>query len=255
MIDPFVLSFITAICIGGAAGYLGSLLVTKRMALVGDALGHVALPGIGLALLLGIDVSLGAFVFLFLGIFLVWLFGNRTVLPTEALVGVVFVASLAVGFLLLPEKDLEGALIGDISSVGFLAATVTVFLSVFVFWMLHRMYKDIVLSGVSEDLASVQRINIKKQNFIFLILVSIIVALGIKVTGSLLAGALVIIPAAASRNFSKNLGQYSFYSVFLGMFGAGVGIFLFKVFGFPAGPAIILTSVLFFLFSLIFKKS
>ncbi len=57
-----IYSLITAIFIGGAAGYLGSLMVTKRMALVGDALGHVALPGMGLALLFGLNVSVGAFI-------------------------------------------------------------------------------------------------------------------------------------------------------------------------------------------------
>ena len=98
MINQFILSLISGIFIGGVAGYLGSLMLTKRMALVGDALGHVALPGMGLALLFGLDVSFGAFLFLLLGIFLIWLFEIKTSLPMEALVGIVFVASLAIGF-------------------------------------------------------------------------------------------------------------------------------------------------------------
>ena len=63
MNSQFLFSLISGIFIGGVAGYLGSLMLTKRMALVGDAFGHVALPGMGLALLLGLDVSFGAFVF------------------------------------------------------------------------------------------------------------------------------------------------------------------------------------------------
>ena len=69
MTNQFILSLISGIFIGGVAGYLGSLMLTKRMALVGDALGHVALPGMGLALLFGFNVSFGAFLFLLLGIF------------------------------------------------------------------------------------------------------------------------------------------------------------------------------------------
>ena len=65
MTSQFLFSLIAGIFIGGAAGYLGSLMLTKRMALVGDALGHVALPGMGLALLLWANVSLGAFLFFF----------------------------------------------------------------------------------------------------------------------------------------------------------------------------------------------
>jgi len=69
MNSQFLFSLISGIFIGGAAGYLGSLMLTKRMALVGDALGHVALPGMGLALIFGLDISFGAFLFLLLGIF------------------------------------------------------------------------------------------------------------------------------------------------------------------------------------------
>ncbi|NCQ02827.1 metal ABC transporter permease, partial [Candidatus Wolfebacteria bacterium] len=76
--NQFLFSLITAIFVGGAAGYLGSLMISKRMALVGDALGHVALPGIGLALLLGLNVSLGAFVFLLAGVLLIWFLEKKT---------------------------------------------------------------------------------------------------------------------------------------------------------------------------------
>ena len=69
MNSQFLFSLISGIFIGGAAGYLGSLMLTKRMAFVGDALGHVALPGMGLALIFGLDISFGAFLFLLLGIF------------------------------------------------------------------------------------------------------------------------------------------------------------------------------------------
>ncbi len=117
-----IYSLITAIFIGGAAGYLGSLMVTKRMALVGDALGHVALPGMGLALLFGLNVSVGAFIFLLLGVLLIWFLETKTMLPTETLVGIIFVLSLALGFLITPQPDLLEALMGDISKMNFISS-------------------------------------------------------------------------------------------------------------------------------------
>ena len=254
MINQFIFSLISGIFIGGVAGYLGSLMLTKRMALVGDALGHVALPGMGLALLFGLDVSFGAFLFLLLGIFLIWLFEIKTSLPMEALVGVVFVASLAIGFLIIPEPELLEALFGDISKVSFEMALVSAVFSLLIFLMIKRIYPKMILANISEDLAKSEGIKVKKENFIYLLSITAMVALGVKIVGSLLVGALVIIPAATARNLSKNLKEYYLGSVLLGILSCFFGSLLFKLTGIPAGPLIILFSTFFFLISLIFKR-
>ncbi len=254
MNNQFLFSLISGIFIGGAAGYLGSLMLTKRMALVGDALGHVALPGMGLALLLGLNVSFGAFVFLLFGIFLIWLFEIKTSLPTEALVGVIFVASLAVGFLIVPELELLEALFGDILKVSFDMALASAIFSILVFLVVKSIYPGMILASISNDLAKSEGIEVKKQNFIYLLSIAVMVALGIKIVGSLLVGALVIVPAAAARNVSKNLKEYYLGSIVLGILSCFFGSLLFKLTGLPAGPLIILTSTLFFLISLIFKR-
>ena len=254
MNSQFLFSLISGIFIGGAAGYLGSLMLTKRMALVGDALGHVALPGMGLALIFGLDISFGAFLFLLLGIFLIWLFEIKTSLPMEVLVGVVFVASLAIGFLIVPEPELLEALFGDISKVSFEMALISAVFSILIFLVINRIYPKMILANISDDLAKSQGIKIKKQNFIYLLSIAAMVALGVKIVGSLLVGALVIIPAATSRNLSKNLKEYSLGSVVLGILSCFFGSLLFKLTGLHAGPLIILTSTFFFLISLIFKR-
>ena len=254
MTSQFLLSLIAGIFVGGAAGYLGSLMLTKRMALVGDALGHVALPGMGLALLLGLNVSLGAFLFLFIGILFIWLFEIRTSLPTEALVGIIFVASLAIGFLIIPEPELLEALFGDISMVSFETALASIIFSVLVFLAIRRIYPKLVLAGISGDLAKSEGISIKKYNFIYLLFIAAIVAMGVKIIGALLVGALLIVPAAAARNLSRNLREYYLGRILLGVLAAFLGILLFKFTGFPAGPLIILVSTIFFLISLVFKR-
>ncbi len=254
MDNQFLFSLISGIFIGGTAGYLGSLMLTKRMALVGDAFGHVALPGMGLALLLGLDVSFGAFVFLLLGIFLIWLFEIRTSLSTEALVGIVFVASLAIGFLIIPELELLEALFGDISKVSFGMAMISAVFSILIFLVVKKIYPSMILANISSDLAKNEGIKVKKLNFIYLLSIAAVVALGIKIVGSLLVGALVIIPAATARNISKNLKGFYLGSIIFGILSCFFGSLLFKLTGFPAGPLIILTSTFFFLISLIFKR-
>ena len=254
MNEQFLSMLIVGTFVGGIAGYLGSVMVLKRMALVGDALGHIALPGMGLALLFGLDVSLGAFAFLLASVFLIWLLELKTSLPAEALVGVVFVASLALGFLLVPEPELLHSLIGNISNVGFFGAIVSVSLAVIVFAVIRSVRNDLILSGISPDIARAQGVNIKTQNLIYLISIAAITAVGIKITGTLLVGALVVIPAAASKNISRNLKEYLFLSVLFGIFSSILGIIVFKTYNLPVGPMIVLVSVVIFVFSLVFKN-
>lgn len=250
----FLYSLLVGIFIGAVAGYLGSLMITKRMALVGDALGHVALPGVALALIYGFNVSWGALPALAIGILLIWLFEIRTKIPMEALTGIVFTASVAIAFLFLPEEKVSTALIGDISQIGLWDAIASIILCIITFLVLRKIFSQMILVNLDEDLARVEHINVKKYNFIYLACIAIIVALGIKVTGSLLMGALVITPAAAARNFSRNLFQYSYGALLIGIISCVAGIMIFKSVALPAGPLVILVSTLIFLISLVFKR-
>jgi len=248
-----LLSLISGIFIGGITGFLGTLMLSKRMALVAGPLGHLALPGIALALIYNFDVSLGAFPFIILGIILIWLFEIRTKLPVEALTAIVFASGVAISFLFLPIEKAETALIGDITKVSLKATIITVILSILIAILVKKIYPKMVLINISEDLAKAEKIDVKKYNLLYLGIVGIMTALGVKMVGGLLTAALVAIPASTSRNLSKNLFQYNFLSIFFGASSALLGILLFKIVHLPAGPLIIIISTFFFLISLIFK--
>ncbi|OQX51227.1 ABC transporter [candidate division CPR3 bacterium 4484_211] len=252
--NQFLLSLISGIFIGGAAGYLGSLMLSKRMALAAGPLGHLTLPGIALALIYGFDVSLGAFPCVILGIVLIWFLQIKTPLPMEALTAIVFSAGVAAAFLFLPIAEAEEALVGDISKVSLGDAFLAVFLCLTVFFLVKRIYPQLILVNISEDLARSEGVDVKKYNLLFLFCVAVIVALGVKIVGGLLTAALVAIPAATSRNLSRNLFRYKYGSVFFGGVGCSTGIFLSRFLHLPAGPLIILSLTLFFLLSLKFAK-
>src|SRR5450756_1400824 len=86
--------------VGASSGFLGSFMVLKRMSLVGDALSHVALPGIAIALTFGINPMLGALIALVIATLGIWYLGQHSEVYPEALVGVFFTASLSIGLLL-----------------------------------------------------------------------------------------------------------------------------------------------------------
>jgi len=252
------LSLISATFIAGIAGYLGSLMIVKRMGLVSGPLGHLALPGVALALVFNFNVFYGALLTISIGGILIWLLEIKTKAPMEALTGLVFASGVALGFLILPfsnEHQLEEALIGDITKISFIDTILTIILCTSIFLIIRKIYSKLVLIEISEDLAKIERISVKKYNFIYLACIAIIVALTVKLVGGLLPVALMVIPALTVRNFSKSSFQYSFGALILGSISAILGIFSSKFFGLPTGLLIILMCALFFLFSIFFKKN
>jgi len=258
MVTNFFLALISAIFIGGVAGYLGSLMITKRMGLVGGPLGHLALPGVALALVYHFNVFLGALLTIVLGGILVWILEIKTKAPMEALTGLVFATGVALGFLILPfsdEHQLEEALVGDITKINFSDTILVIILCTLIFLIIKRIYPKLLLSEICEDLAKSEGINVKKYNFIYLASIAIIVAQTVRLVGGLLPVALIVIPALTARNIGRNLFQYSFGSLIFGTISAILGIFLSQITGHPAGLLIILSGFLIFLISIIFKKS
>lgn len=258
----FLMVLIMGAFIGGASGYIGSLMVTKRMALTGGALGHLTLPGIALGVIYGFDVSIGAFVFLAFGITLIWVFKTESELPMEAITAVVFASSVSIAFLFLPEQEAVPALIGDASRITLVPTVVTVGLSLVILVLTKKIYPKMVLSSLSEDVAISEGYDVRKYDFIYLFGIALTVALGVRVVGSLLTAALVAIPASASRNLSNNHFQYSYGALAIGILSSVVGILVYEFVGAPfglveigsPGPYIIITSSIFFVISLFTKR-
>ena len=254
MIETLASALVVGGFVGAAAGYLGSIMVSKRMALVGDALSHVALPGLALGILFGFNPFVGAFAFLAATAVVTWYIQKSSYLPVESIVGVLFVLALAVGILITPQVELLEALFGDVSTVTSYEALVAAGLSVAVILSLRAIYGGLVLSTVSKELAVSKGVKVERINLLFLLLVSTVVAIGIKEVGTLLVGAVVIVPAAAARIVSRNLAQYALLSAAFGSASAISGVVLSGFLGVPAGPIVVLVGAGLFAFGFAAKR-
>lgn len=254
MNEIFLLQLIIGGAIGIGAGYIGAFMILRRMALVGDALSHVALPGLALALLFNFNPFLGAFAGLFVAIVGIWFLERKTNLPSETLVGIFFTTALALGILLTPEPELLEALFGDIGNVTNKDLYIALPVIALVIFALKLISKSLTLGTISKDLTQSMKIPVNAINFIFLLMVAVIVAIGIKVTGTLLMGALVIIPAAAGRNISRTFSHYTLMSAILGGVAAIAGIAIAHQYGLAPGPLVVLSGGVLFLISLLFKQ-
>lgn len=248
-----------------AAGLVGSFALMKRMSLAGDVVSHVALPGLGIAFLLNINPLVGAAVALLLGTVLIWQLQERGTMTTDVAIGVIFTAALAIGTVLTPSEDLIEALFGGFQSLTLAWFVVGIFAVFLVVTFLVLFRHRLVLSLFSPELATATGVNVSRLNLYFLLVFSLTVLLGLRFLGSLLVGALIIVPAAIGRQLTHTLTAFlltsslaSVLSVALGFtishFHPQIAIGQFKL-NLALGPAIIAVASILFLLSLLRKKN
>lgn len=254
MLYQLILTLISAIFISGAAGYLGTLMLSKKMSVVAGPLAHLAFPGVALALILGFNISFGVFPFVILGAIFIWLLEERTKLPLENLSAIIFAIGVGTALLFLPIGKAEEVLVGSIDTVTFGETAVVVILSLFVSFLINRLYQKMMLINVNEDLAVTEGTSVRQYNLLYLLSIAVVIALGVYLVGGLITAALVAIPAATAKNISKNLSSYKISATFFGIFSAITGIFTAHFIHLPTGPMVIVSNAVLFLISLIFMK-
>ncbi len=246
-------SFWIALAVGIASGSVGPFILLRRMALVGDALSHVALPGIALALVYGIDPFYGVIAFLIGAAFVIFWLEGRSRVPPDAIVGLLFTASLAIGILMIPNAEIVESLFGAFPAMSPGLLVLVLLTALALAALCFAMAKRFLFLIVSPDLAKVHGLD-RKYDLALLVIFAMIVALGIKLVGTLLMGALTIIPAAIAKNVSASMRRYVIVSTVLGGAVAVAGVWLAERFHFLPGPSIVLLGVALFVLSLPFTR-
>lgn len=250
MITQFriIRSLIAAIFISGIAGYLGTLMLSKRMSAAAGPLAHLALPGAALSIIYGLSLFVGVFPSVLLGAVFIWFLEKRTRLPMENLSAIIFAAGVGTTLLILPIDKAEEALIGNIMKITNSETLATVTLTILVFYLIKKIYPKMSLINIDEDLATVEGVNINFYNLIYLLVIAVVVGLGVYLVGGLITVALIAIPAASARNISVNLRWYKILAVFFAVSSAIGGIFIARLSHLPPGPMIVVLSIVLFLF-------
>jgi len=252
--ENILLPMIVAAFVAASASLLGSFAILKRMALVGDALSHVALPGMALALLFRFNPFIGAVAFLFVTVVGIWIVEYRSSLSLDTIVGVFFTASLAAGALVMPEHELIEALFGNITELTLSESVFSIALSVFLIGLILSIYKKLALNMVSEEIAQSIGIRNRMLEFVYLLSFALAVALGIRFVGALLMGSLVIIPAASAKNIARSLRSFMAASVVFGVLAASTGIYVSHLYSMTPGPIFIMISSAIFIATLLIRQ-
>lgn len=251
----FVVNAVLAgLCIGPVLGGLGTLVVVKRLAFFSEAVGHAALTGVAIGILLGEPYtgpygSLFAYCTLF-GLLLMYL-RNRTGLSPDTLIGVFLAVSLSLGASLLLVLSgrvnihiLENVLFGSVLTVDTNDLRVLLGVAALVVALTLPLYNRFMLASFNPQLASVRGVRVKLLDYLFVVLVTLVTVASVKVIGAILVGALLVVPAATARLLSLSLRGFFWLSVLIATLSTQLGILvpIELELPVPSGAAIILTA-------------
>lgn len=234
-------------------GLLGTMIVNKKMAYFSDALGHSALTGIAVGIVCGMrDTTVSMVIFAIIFALLLNKIGSMNTASTDTVISVFSSCSVAIGLAILSKggnfSKYSGILVGDILSITpkEIWYLVAIFLFTVVFWILGFNYLNAIC--IHRTVAKSKRIPVKLMDNLFAVLVALIVMLSIKWVGILIINALLILPAASSRNISENMREYHFFSVLFSMFSGVLGLVVSYYTNVATGPMIvIIASVIYFI--------
>ena len=233
-------------------GLVGTMIVNNKMSFFSDAMGHCALTGIAIGVMLGIEnyaVSMLAFAILFaIGIASII---ESDVSSSDTIIGVFSSAGIAVGIVILSANGgfskYSGYLVGDILSItkNEIFVLAAIFLVVISVWVIS--FNKLMLASLNADMAKSKRINVKLYKNLFAVLIALIVTVSIKWVGMLIINSLLVLPAAAAKNIVKSMRAYHIVSVLFSLFSGICGLVLSYYIGTSAEATIVLiSSIIFF---------
>ena len=238
---------------------LGTMIVNNKMAFFSDALGHSALTGIALGMVLGIsNMNISMILFAVIFALLLNYVKNKTNYGADTIISVFSSIAIALGLAMLAQSGnfnkYSSYLVGDILSISnteilylFLA-----FIAVILFWYL--MFNKLNVTSINTTLARSRGVNTKTIDNVFAVLIAIIVMISIRFIGILLINSLLILPAASSRNVARNMRTYHLFAVIFSLFSGITGLIISYYWNIPTGPMIVLISGLIYFITFGLKK-
>lgn len=244
MLDDFLIrAALAGLGVAVAAAPLGCFVVWRRMAYFGEATAHAAILGVALSLALSMSIFAGTLIAALVMALTISGLSQRTY-AMDTLLGVVAHSSLAIGLVAVSlldavRVDLMSFLFGDILAVSRSDLVViwggALIVSLLVFWR----WSALLTSTLNTDLATAAGIDPRREQLILTLALAVTVAVAIKVVGVLLIGALLVIPAAAARPFSRTPEVMAGLAILLGAGAALGGLRLSYLYDTPAGPTIV----------------
>lgn len=252
-------ALIAIILISPIFAILGTMIVNNKMAFFSDALGHSALTGIAIGMVMGIsNINISMIFFAIIFALLLNFVKNKTSYGADTIISVFSSIAIALGLAMLAQSGnfnkYSSYLVGDILSINNIEILylLIAFIAVAIFW--YFTFNKLNVTSINSTLAKSRGMNTKLIDNIFVVLIAIIVMISIRWIGILLINSLLILPAASSRNIAKNMRSYHLISVLFSLFSGITGLILSYYWNIPTGPMIVLISGIIYFITFGLKK-
>ena len=253
-------AFLAILLMAPLFGLMSTMIVTGKMSFFSDALGHSAFTGIAIGCICGIAAPIWAAVIFSVVFALLFSYvRSRSNHAADTLIGVFSSTAVALGIFVATLggdsfTKYNQYLIGDILSVtpAQIGSLAIVLVLIVIFWLLSA--NRLTLTAIHPQLASSRGIPVGLSQTVFTVAIAVVVTLTISSVGLLILNSLLILPAAASRNVSKNLKQYHLFSVLFALIAGISGLVISYYLGSSAGAAISLVLALIFAISFCLRK-
>lgn len=239
---------------------VGTMIVNKKMAFFSDALGHSALTGIAVGVIFGItNRSLAMCLFAIVFAVLLNIVKDKTTYGADTIIGVFASVALSLGLAILSKSKggfntYQSYLVGDLLSISWeeVIYLFVALIAVLIFWFVT--FNQLNAASISISLARSKGIKSKVSDYIFSAFIAVIVMLSIRWIGILLINSLIILPAAISRNISRNMRSYHLFSVISSLVAGIVGLIASYYISVPTGPMIVIILGIAFAISFVVKR-
>lgn len=252
-------AFWAVLLIGPLYGLLGTMAVDGRMAFFSDSLGHSAMTGIALGVMLGLETPAWAMIGYGIAYALLLTYVKaRGAASTDTTIGVFSATGLALGVVLLSRNGgfakYSGYLIGDLLAIepGDIAVAAVLLAVIVVFWALF--YNGMLLASISAPVAASRGVRVRALETAFSCLLAVVVMLSIRWVGTLMLNAMLVLPAASARNLARSVRQYHLISIVLSLVCLVVGFLLSFAWGTASGATIVLTLAVGYALSLFLRS-
>ena len=252
-------AFLAGILIATLASISGTFIVLKRYSMMSETLAHSALVGVAVGLVAGYNPLWMAVVVAVISAWTIEYLRSSFALYSDAILAILLSGSLAVAIIIVSlggafNNSLFSYLFGSILSVSQEDIITIVGFGSFSLLLLLLFSKELYFIAYDEEVAKTSGIKVTMLNYLLVTVVAIIIALSIRVVGSLLIGALMVIPTVAALQYRVGFVKTVILSLLIALFSVIVGMTLSYYYSLPSGATIVLCVIAIFIVSLLTNK-
>jgi manganese/iron transport system permease protein len=254
--EPWTFEFmqralIAAAIVGVVAAVVGSFVILKGMAFIGDALPHASFGGVAVAFALGFNLHLGGAVAALLTALAIGFIARRGLVRYDTAIGIVFIAGFALGILIVSRQsgyvvDLFAFVFGNVLGVSWTDVWLTAGLGAFILAAVALFYKELLFTAYDPSMAAATGVPVAAMQYGLLALIGLTVVIALQVMGIVLVLAMLVAPAATAQLLTRRLPAMMAVGALVGALSALVGLYAAWYADVSASAAIVLTATAFF---------